>query len=100
MGCDNGNKGYRIYTGNNRVVISGTVKFLEHGVNNIKQDENNTQTPSENIKIDLNGDEQYQIVVPQQVPVEPRRSLRQNRGVLPDRFGISVNICQVEKAKS
>lgn len=57
------------------------MKFLEHGVNNIKQDESNTQTPSENIKVDLNGYEQDQVTVPKQGPVELRRSLGQNRGV-------------------
>lgn len=76
-----------MYSGNNKIVIYRTVKFLEHGVNSIKQDENNTQernikvgilkeNPSENIKVDLNGVEQDQIIVPQQAPVEPRKSLK------------------------
>lgn len=69
---DNRSKGCRIYTGNNRVVISRAVKFLEHGLNNIKQNENNT---SENIKVDLNVMNKIQVVIPQQAPVELRWSI-------------------------
>lgn len=48
LGYDNGSKGYRIYTGINNVIISRTVKFIESGINNIEENKNDTQTPTEN----------------------------------------------------
>lgn len=50
------------YTGNNKAMISGTMKFVENGINNIKHSENDTQTPTENIEIDKNSNDQNQII--------------------------------------
>lgn len=57
LGYDYRSKGNRIYTGNNKVMISRIVKFIEEGINDIKENENNTQTPIENVEIDQKDDD-------------------------------------------
>lgn len=46
LGYGNRSKGYRIYTGNNKLMISRTVKFNENGMDNVNEKQNDKKNPN------------------------------------------------------
>ncbi|GBM97221.1 Retrovirus-related Pol polyprotein from transposon TNT 1-94 [Araneus ventricosus] len=116
LGYDYRSKGYRIYLGDNKIMISRTVKFIENPLpydkKEAKELQKQDETPQQLIKLELEHEENHSMEegeINERTEVNPceddgdelsnsqiqtsqhRRSERKTKGIPPERFAFFAN---------
>ncbi|GBN06736.1 Retrovirus-related Pol polyprotein from transposon TNT 1-94 [Araneus ventricosus] len=125
LGYDYRSKGYRIYLGDNKIMISRTVKFIENPLPYAKKEAKELQkqdeTPQQLVELELEHEENHSMEegeINERTEVNPceddgdelsnsqiqtsqhRRSERKTKGIPPERFAFFANPERIKEPKS
>ncbi|GBM89165.1 Retrovirus-related Pol polyprotein from transposon TNT 1-94 [Araneus ventricosus] len=124
LGYDYRSKGYRIYLGDNKIMISRTVKFIEnpppYDKKEAKELQNQDETPQQLVELELEHeenhsmeegeinertevnpceDDEYELSNSQIQTSQHRRSERKTKGIPPERFAFFANPERIKAPK-
>ncbi|GBN12713.1 Retrovirus-related Pol polyprotein from transposon TNT 1-94 [Araneus ventricosus] len=125
LGYDYRSKGYRIYLGDNKIMISRTVKFIENPLpyaeKEAKELQNQDETTQQLVELELEHEENHSMEegeINERTEVNPceddeyelsnsqiqtsphRRSERKTKGIPPERFAFFANPERIKEPKS
>ncbi|GBL75184.1 Retrovirus-related Pol polyprotein from transposon TNT 1-94 [Araneus ventricosus] len=125
LGYDYRSKGYRIYLGDNKIMISRTVKFIEnpppYDKKEAKELQNQDETTQQLVELELEHeenhsmeegeinertevnpceDDEYELSNSQIQTSQHRRSERKTKGIPPERFAFFANPERIKEPKS
>ncbi|GBO07412.1 Retrovirus-related Pol polyprotein from transposon TNT 1-94 [Araneus ventricosus] len=125
LGYDYRSKGYRIYLGDNKIMISRTVKFIEnpppYAKKEAKELQKQDETTQQLVKLELKHEENHSMEegeIDERIEVNPceddeyelsnsqiqtsqhRRSERKTKGIPPERFAFFANPERIKEPKS